>query len=277
MLSIISRLELRLKKQDAEIEKLKQEKADAETARNEACSHRERNEQRVVRTYATLALKEKEINELTSLLYEQEQIKAELGSAKKDLQFERVEKAETSRRLVETEKKLENSETARVTAESQIEPLKNYMLWLKGRGIISVIKTVTHLLVVARNDGYAQGYSDCSQHVVNALKFDWDTSSSATHVLILKLLLPLQRLNSTRLRCSLNNLVAQLREVFPDREDDDDDEVLEFGMWIPFLLMRYGASNLLMHCRACKWIFVKARGVPVTVIIFCMSTVSLSR
>ncbi|KAF5778492.1 hypothetical protein HanXRQr2_Chr12g0548151 [Helianthus annuus] len=157
-------------------------KADAEAAHDEACSHRERSEQREVRTCATLALRDKEIDELTALLSEQEQIKAELESAKKDLQLERVEKAETSRRLVDTEEKLESSETAWVTAESQIEPLKNDMLWLKDHRIISVAnsdlnsdeldKMVAHLLVAARNDGYAQGYSECSQHVVNALKVD---------------------------------------------------------------------------------------------------------
>ncbi|KAJ0482617.1 hypothetical protein HanIR_Chr13g0655931 [Helianthus annuus] len=65
------------------------------------------------------------------------------------------------------------------------------MLWLKDRGIITIAnsvlnsdeldETVAHLLVVARNDGYAQGYAECSQHVVNDLKVDWDTSRSATH------------------------------------------------------------------------------------------------
>ncbi|KAJ0788749.1 hypothetical protein HanPI659440_Chr05g0195511 [Helianthus annuus] len=181
----------RLKKQYANIEKLKQEKADAEAACGEARSHRKRSEQRELRTCATLALKDKEIDELTSLLSEKEKIKEELEPAKKDLHLERVEKAETSRRLIETEEKLESSETARVTAESQIEPLKNDMLWLKDHGIISVANSVlnsneldeivTHLLVFARNDGYAQGYMECTQHVVNSLKVDWDTSRSATH------------------------------------------------------------------------------------------------
>ncbi|KAJ0456363.1 hypothetical protein HanIR_Chr15g0761581 [Helianthus annuus] len=65
------------------------------------------------------------------------------------------------------------------------------MLWLKEHLIASVAesvlnseeldKTVTHLLVAARNDGYAQGYEECSHHVVNALKVDRDTSKSATH------------------------------------------------------------------------------------------------
>ncbi|MFS7931585.1 hypothetical protein Hanom_Chr04g00357691 [Helianthus anomalus] len=75
----------RLKKQDADIEKLKQENADAEATRDEAHSHRDRSEQREARTCATLALKDKEIDELISLLSEQEQIKAELESAKKRL------------------------------------------------------------------------------------------------------------------------------------------------------------------------------------------------
>ncbi|MFS8031903.1 hypothetical protein Hanom_Chr17g01551371 [Helianthus anomalus] len=65
------------------------------------------------------------------------------------------------------------------------------MLWLRERGIACVAesvlnseeldKTVARLVVVARNDGYAQGYAECSHHVVNALKVDWDTSKSATH------------------------------------------------------------------------------------------------
>ncbi|MFS7929951.1 hypothetical protein Hanom_Chr04g00338431 [Helianthus anomalus] len=46
---------------------------------------------------------------------------------------------------------------------------------------MSAHRTVVHLLVAARNDGYAQGYAECSYHVVNALKVDWDTSKSATH------------------------------------------------------------------------------------------------
>ncbi|MFS7931761.1 hypothetical protein Hanom_Chr04g00359771 [Helianthus anomalus] len=42
-------------------------------------------------------------------------------------------------------------------------------------------KTVMRLVVAERNNGYAQGYVECSYHVVNTLKFDWDTSKSATH------------------------------------------------------------------------------------------------
>ncbi|KAJ0715946.1 hypothetical protein HanPI659440_Chr13g0507201 [Helianthus annuus] len=65
------------------------------------------------------------------------------------------------------------------------------MLWWKEHGIANVAesvlnseeldKTVAHLLVAARNAGYAQGYAECSHHVVNALMVDWDTSKSATH------------------------------------------------------------------------------------------------
>ncbi|MFS7917212.1 hypothetical protein Hanom_Chr03g00186421 [Helianthus anomalus] len=122
----------------AEIERLKKEKAEAETARDEARSHRERSEQREVQTCATLALRNTEIEELTSLLTDQEQTKAELESAKKDLQLERIEKAEVVRRLAENEEKLESSETARVTTTSLVEPLKNDMLWMQHHGIISV-------------------------------------------------------------------------------------------------------------------------------------------
>ncbi|KAJ0640298.1 hypothetical protein HanRHA438_Chr16g0751491 [Helianthus annuus] len=130
----------------AEIEKLKKEKAEAETARDEARSHRERSEQREVQTCANLALRNKEIEELTSLLTDQEQTKVEFESAKKDLQLERVEKAEAARRLVETEEKLESSETTRVTTESLVEPLKNDMLWMQHHGIINVANSVLNFI-----------------------------------------------------------------------------------------------------------------------------------
>ncbi|KAF5755673.1 hypothetical protein HanPI659440_Chr17g0682961 [Helianthus annuus] len=172
----------------AEIEWLKKKKAEAEAARDKARSHREMSEQREVQTCATLALRNKEIEEPTSLLSDQEQTKAELESAKKDLQLERVEKAET-RRLVETEEKLENSETVRVTAGSLVEPLKNDMLWMRHHGIINVAnsilnsidldQTVANLMVTVRSDGYTQGYAECTQHFNDALKVDWDNSRSA--------------------------------------------------------------------------------------------------
>ncbi|XP_022008623.1 kinectin-like [Helianthus annuus] len=124
-----------------EIEKLKKEKTEAEAARDEARSHRERSEQR------------------------EEQTKAELESAKKDLQLVRVENAEAMRRLTETEEKLENSKTARVTAESLVEPLNNNILWMQHHGIINVANSilnsidldqiVANLMVTARHDSYA--------------------------------------------------------------------------------------------------------------------------
>ncbi|KAF5799231.1 hypothetical protein HanXRQr2_Chr07g0302201 [Helianthus annuus] len=136
---------------DAEVEKLKKEKADVEAALEEARSHRERSEQR------------------------EDQLK-------KDLELALSEKTETSRRLTESEEKLENSETTRATAESELEPLKSDMAWLKKRGIACVAesmlnseeldKTVARLVVAAWNDGYAQGYTECSQHVNSALKVD---------------------------------------------------------------------------------------------------------
>ncbi|KAF5767597.1 hypothetical protein HanRHA438_Chr14g0636181 [Helianthus annuus] len=233
----------RLKKQDADIERLKQEKADAEAACDEARSHRERSEHRKVRTCATLALKDKKIDKLTSLLSEQEQIKAELESTKKDLQLEWVEKADTSRHLVEIEEKLESSKTARVTAKSQVEPMKNDMLWLKDHRIISVAnsvlnpneldETVAHLLVAARNDGYAQGYTECAQHVVSALKVDWDTSRSATHGVDTDAALAAAKAQYNTLQLPVMDLVTvalqsedfmtRLREVFLNREDDNNE------------------------------------------------------
>ncbi|KAM0025502.1 hypothetical protein Hdeb2414_s0021g00575361 [Helianthus debilis subsp. tardiflorus] len=56
---------------------------------------------------------------------------------------------------------------ARATIESELEPLKSDMLWLKKRGISCVAesvldseeldKTVARLVVAAQSDGYAQG------------------------------------------------------------------------------------------------------------------------
>ncbi|XP_022004544.1 meiosis-specific nuclear structural protein 1-like [Helianthus annuus] len=204
----------KLKKQDAEIEKLKREKADAEAARDEARPHRERK-----------------------------QLKAEVESAKKDLELARTEKTEASRRLAETEEKLENSETARATAESELEPLKSDMLWLKERGIASVAelvlnseeldKSVARLLVAARNDGYAQGYAECSHHVVNALKVDWDTRKYATHGVNTDAALTAAETDFNNLQLPVMDLinvalqsedhVAQLREIFPDGENEDED------------------------------------------------------
>ncbi|MFS8034602.1 hypothetical protein Hanom_Chr17g01583081 [Helianthus anomalus] len=141
--------------------------------RDEARSHRERSEQQKVHTCGTLALRDKEIAELIALLSKHKPLKTKVESVKKTLGLAQAEKAETPRRLAKTEEKLETSETVRATAESELEPLKNDMLWLKECGIAS--------LVAARNDGYAQGYAECSHHVVNALKVEWDTRNSATH------------------------------------------------------------------------------------------------
>ncbi|KAM0014592.1 hypothetical protein Hdeb2414_s0034g00725551 [Helianthus debilis subsp. tardiflorus] len=141
LLNVINNLKAeveKLKKRDAEIERLKQENTEVEVARDEARSHRERSEQREIHTCATLALRDKEIEELIALLTEQEQLKAEVEVAKKNLELERSEKVETSRHLAETEEKLENFETAWATAKSELELLKSDMLWLKERGIGSV-------------------------------------------------------------------------------------------------------------------------------------------
>ncbi|KAJ0482092.1 hypothetical protein HanIR_Chr13g0650031 [Helianthus annuus] len=165
----------KMKNQDAEVDKLKREKADVEAALTEARSHRERSEQREVQALASLALRDKELEELTILVADQEQLR-------KDLELAHSENTETSRLLFETKEKLENSEMARVTAESELEPLKSDMAWLKDHGIACVCffsplskeldKTVARLVVAARRDGYAQGYAECSYHVNSALKVD---------------------------------------------------------------------------------------------------------
>ncbi|MFS8002063.1 hypothetical protein Hanom_Chr13g01197731 [Helianthus anomalus] len=216
------------------------------SCRDEARSHRERSEQREVHSYATLALRNKEIEELTSLLNDQEQTKAELESAKKDLHLKRVEKAEATRRLTETEEKDESSETAKVTVKSLIEPLKNDMLWMQHHGIINVAnsilnsidldQTVANLMVIARSDMYTQGYAECTQHVTNALMVDWDNSRSATrgvdtsaHVSTKEeynnLRLPVIDLVTTALQSE--NFVEQLKEIFPAEVDASDEEVLD--------------------------------------------------
>ncbi|KAF5823372.1 hypothetical protein HanRHA438_Chr01g0038591 [Helianthus annuus] len=126
----------------AEIEKLKKEKTDVETVATKAWSHRERSEQKEVETCETLAHRNKEIAELTSLLLEQEQTKEEHDAAKKDLQLVQVEKAELARRLSEIDKKLEDAETARVTAESIMGPLTNNMLWMQHHGVINIVNSI---------------------------------------------------------------------------------------------------------------------------------------
>ncbi|MFS7912102.1 hypothetical protein Hanom_Chr02g00125921 [Helianthus anomalus] len=35
-------------------------------------------------------------------------------------------------------------------------------------------------MVTACHDGYAEGYTGCSQHVTSSMKFNWETSRSAT-------------------------------------------------------------------------------------------------
>ncbi|KAM0056587.1 hypothetical protein Hdeb2414_s0006g00220121 [Helianthus debilis subsp. tardiflorus] len=159
---------------------------------------------------------------------------------RKDPELAHSENTETSRRLSEAKEKLENSEMARVTAESELEPLKDDMAWLKDRDIACVAesvlnseeldKTVARLVVAARRDGYAQGYAECSHHVNSSLKVDWDNSKSATFgvdtgaaLAALKsefnnLQLPVMDLINVALQS--DDHVAQLREIFPDEGED---------------------------------------------------------
>ncbi|KAM0004592.1 hypothetical protein Hdeb2414_s0009g00308811 [Helianthus debilis subsp. tardiflorus] len=116
------------------------------------------------------------------------------------------------------------------------------MLWLKERGIACVAesvlnseeldKTVARLVVAARNDGYAQGYVECSHHVVNALKVDWDTSKSATHGVNTDAALAAAKTEFNNLELRVMDLinvelqpedhVAQLKEIFLDGENEDE-------------------------------------------------------
>ncbi|XP_022023665.1 uncharacterized protein LOC110923918 [Helianthus annuus] len=200
----------KLKKQDAEIEKLKQEKANAEAARDEVRSHREMSEQREVHTYATLALRDKEIKELTALLSEQEQLKAEIEYSKKTLEFAQAEKAETSCRLAKTEEKLETSETARAKAESELEPLKGDMLWLKEHGIASVAKSVLNCEELDKTVARLS-----ATHGVNT-----DAALAAMKTEFNNLQLPVMDLINVALQSE--DHVLQLKEIFPDKDEDED-------------------------------------------------------
>ncbi|KAJ0779258.1 hypothetical protein HanPI659440_Chr06g0224541 [Helianthus annuus] len=96
-------------------------------------------------------------------------------------------------------------------------------------------KTVAHLLVAARNDGYAQGYAECSQHVVSALKVYWDTSRSATLGADTEAALAVAKTQFNTLQRPVMDLVTaalqseefvtQMREVFPDKEEDETEDL----------------------------------------------------
>ncbi|MFS7894259.1 hypothetical protein Hanom_Chr00s001470g01682601 [Helianthus anomalus] len=73
-------------------------------------------------------------------------------------------------------------------------------------------KMVAHLLVAARNDGYAQGYAECSHHVVNALKTRFNT-----------LQLPIMDLINVALHSE--EFMTRLREIFPDMEEGEDKDL----------------------------------------------------
>ncbi|MFS7958136.1 hypothetical protein Hanom_Chr07g00674591 [Helianthus anomalus] len=117
------------------------------------------------------------------------------------------------------------------------------MIWLKERRNASIAesvlnseeldKTVARLVVASRNDGYAQGYAECSHHVVSSLKVDWDTSRSATYGVNTDAALAAMKTEFNNLQLTVMDLinvvlqsddhVAQLREFFPYGEDEDED------------------------------------------------------
>ncbi|MFS7929397.1 hypothetical protein Hanom_Chr04g00332051 [Helianthus anomalus] len=93
------------------------------------------------------------------------------------------------------------------------------------------------MMVTARNDGYAQGYAECTQQVTSALKGDWDASRSATRGVDTgaehaaakaeynNLRLPVMELVTTALQ--YEDFVNQLKEISPDEADASDEEDLE--------------------------------------------------
>ncbi|MFS7902618.1 hypothetical protein Hanom_Chr01g00013371 [Helianthus anomalus] len=113
-------------------------------------------------------------------------------------------------------------------AEGELEPLKSDMLWLKERGIASVAesvlnseeldKTVAHLLIAARNDGYAQGYAKSATHGV-----DTEAALAAAKTQFNNVQLPVMDLIIVALQSE--DHVAQLREIFPNKEEDEDEDL----------------------------------------------------
>ncbi|KAM0031830.1 hypothetical protein Hdeb2414_s0017g00513561 [Helianthus debilis subsp. tardiflorus] len=142
----------------------------------------------------------------------------------------RAEVEKLKKQDVEIEKlKQENAEAeaARDEARSHRERSKQREVAESVLNSEELDKTVAHLLVAARNDGYAQGYAKCSHHVVNALKVDWDTSKYATHGVDTEAALAVAKTQfntSQLLVMDLINVVlhsedfmTRLREIFPDR------------------------------------------------------------
>ncbi|MFS7990831.1 hypothetical protein Hanom_Chr11g01063521 [Helianthus anomalus] len=83
-------------------------------------------------------------------------------------------------------------------------------------------------------DGYAQGYAECTRHVVEAIKTNWDTNKSATHGVDTaaahaatkaeynNLRIPMMDLVTVALQS--DDFVAQLKDILPDDSDDEDVE-----------------------------------------------------
>ncbi|MFS7988050.1 hypothetical protein Hanom_Chr11g01029961 [Helianthus anomalus] len=100
--------------------------------------------------------------------------------------------------------------------------MKSDMLWLKERGIASVADSVLNS-------------EELDNTVAHMLVVDWDTSRSATHGVDTEaalaaaktqfntLQLPVMDLITVALQSE--NYVMQLREVFPDKEEDEDEDL----------------------------------------------------
>ncbi|MFS7949183.1 hypothetical protein Hanom_Chr06g00568551 [Helianthus anomalus] len=91
-------------------------------------------------------------------------------------------------------------------------------------------KRVVVVLESINGDGYTQGYAECTQHVNDALRVNWDTHGSAMHGVDTEaahaaakteynnLHLPVMDLVTTALQS--DEFVTQLNEVFPDDDED---------------------------------------------------------
>ncbi|KAM0007981.1 hypothetical protein Hdeb2414_s0013g00415931 [Helianthus debilis subsp. tardiflorus] len=95
---------------------------------------------------------------------------------------------------------------------------------------VDLDQAVAKLMVTVGNDGYTQGYEECTKHVNNALRIDWDTRRSAFHRVDTgaahvaakteynNLHHPVMDLVSAALQS--DEFVAELKEVFPDDDED---------------------------------------------------------
>ncbi|MFS7990846.1 hypothetical protein Hanom_Chr11g01063691 [Helianthus anomalus] len=111
----------------------------------------------------------------------------------------------------------------------------DFVLALVANSILNSVEldqTVENLMVATQSDGYAQGYAECTQHVVEAMKTDCDTSRSATHGVDTAAAHAATKVEYNNLCITMMDLVfaalqsddfvAQLKDILPDDSDDED-------------------------------------------------------